>query len=50
MLIQWIIVILICAAAFVYTGFKIYKFFKGKNKGCSGCSFSDKCNLKQIKK
>ncbi|MDR2651365.1 MAG: FeoB-associated Cys-rich membrane protein [Prevotellaceae bacterium] len=47
MLLQWIVVILICTAAFVYAIVKIYKSLKGKNKGCGGCSYSDKCTLKQ---
>jgi hypothetical protein len=45
MLLQWIIVILICAAAFACAAFKVYKTYKnkGKDSNCRSCAYSDKC-------
>jgi hypothetical protein len=49
MTVQWIIVILIVAAAFAYITFKIIKVFKGKDGKCAGCLYSSECSAKKIK-
>jgi hypothetical protein len=48
---QWFAVILTGTVTFAYIVFKIYKTYKNKDKDkkCTGCAYSDKCAIKQIK-